>query len=87
MNFTYRGRYYLLQLGPEALGDGCNQGGTALYGTGTTAATVSRPRFDRYVVDAPPGSIGRLFDVTNKLAGAVNMGLYFTNFRVVFDVH
>lgn len=86
VNFTYQGRYYLLQLGPEALGDGCNRGGTAVYGAGTTAATVSRPRYDRYVVDAPPGSIGRLFDVTNKLAAAVNKGLYLTSLRVVFDI-
>jgi hypothetical protein len=87
IDFTYRGRYFLLQLGPEALGEGCNQGGTGLYGTGTTAATVSRPRYNRYVVDAPVGSIGRLFDITNKLAGAINKGLYYTSFRVVFDIH
>lgn len=87
VDFTYHGRYYLLQLGPEALGEGCNQGGTALYGTGTTAATVARPRYNRYIVDAPAGSIGRLFDITNKLAGAVNKGLYYTSFRVVFDIH
>lgn len=87
IDFTYQGRYYLLQLGPEALGEGCNQGGSALYGTGTTAAMVSRPRYNRYIVDAPVGSIGRLFDITNKLAGAVNKGLYYTSLRVVFDIH
>ena len=87
VDLTYHGRYYLLQLGPEALGEGCNQGGTAVYGTGTTAATVSRPRYNRYIVEAPAGSVGRLFDITNKLAGAVNKGLYYTSFRVVFDIH
>jgi hypothetical protein len=87
VDFHYQGRYYLLQLGAEAVGEGCNQGGTAVYGTGTTAATVSRPQYNLYIVDAPPGGVGRLFDITNKFAGAVNKGLYHTSFRVVFEIH
>lgn len=86
IDFTYHGRYYLLQLGPEALGEGCNRGGTALFGTGTTAVTVSRPQHNVYVVDAPVGSVGRLFDISNKIAGAVDKGLYYMNFRLVFQV-
>ncbi|HUQ19642.1 MAG TPA: hypothetical protein VM099_08515 [Gemmatimonadaceae bacterium] len=87
IDFTYGGRYYLLQLGPEALGEGCNKGGTALFGTGTTAVTMSRPQHNVYIVDAPQGSIGRLFDITNKLAGALDKGLYYMNFRLVFETH
>lgn len=87
IDFHYQGRYYLLQIGAEGIGEGCNQGGTGVYGTGTTAATVSRPQHNLYIVDAPSGSVGRLFDITNKFAGAVNKGLYYTSFRVVFEIH
>lgn len=84
-DFHYNGRYYLLQLGPEAVGTGCNEGGTAVYGTGTTQATVSRPQHNAYIVDAPDGSVARLFDITNKFAGAVNKGLYYVSFRAAFE--
>ncbi len=85
-DFNMGGHFYLLQFGPEALGTGCNQGGTSVTGVGTTAVTVTRARYNRYVVEAPPGSRARLFDVTNGLPGAVDRGLYYASFRVVFDI-
>lgn len=84
IDFARDGRYYMLQLGPEAVGEGCNKGGTAVYGRGTTAVTMSRPEHNVYIVEAPPGTVGRLFDITNKLTGAKNIGLYYTSFRAVF---
>lgn len=85
VDFTYQGRYYLLLLGREALGEGCNKPATALFTTGTSTATISRPQHNVYVIEAPEGSIGRLFDITNKIAGAVNKGLYYTSFKLVFE--
>ena len=77
MNVGFRidGRPYALQMGPQPYGH-CYSDGTAIHGTGTTPGTIQREADDRWIVDLPPRSIGRLFDNTLGDPNAVDRGLY-----------
>lgn len=81
--FTLRldGRMHKLQFGPRALGD-CNEGyATAgrVHGEGTTPLVIERVSADEFVVTAPPGSVGRLWDYSAP--PAKDLGLYRASFR------
>jgi hypothetical protein len=78
------GRYHILQMGPQPTGH-CFAEGTAIYGDGTTEAKISRPAENVYVVEAPPGSVARLFDTYHTNKHAVNKGLYHIAFRYVIQ--
>jgi hypothetical protein len=76
------GRYHILQMGPQPTSH-CFVEGTAINGLGTTRARISRPAEHVFVVEAPPGSIARLFDTYHTSKYAVDRGLYQVAFRYV----
>lgn len=78
------GRYHILQMGPQPTGH-CFVEGTAIHGEGTTMARISRTAEHRVVVEAPPGSIARLFDTFHTNKHAVDRGLYHVSFRYVIE--
>jgi len=82
LDFYINGVAHLLQMGPQPYGH-CHSAGTAVYGDGTTTGTVSHPDANSWVVDLPPGSVGRLFENRNGDPTAVNRGLYHTSLHVV----
>ena len=75
--FHLNGRYYTFQAGPARPGICYSNSTTTIYGDGTTQGTIYRATATKWVVDLPPGSIARLFDVTNTYQYAVNKGLYY----------
>jgi TonB family protein len=75
--FHLNGRYYTFQAGPARTGICYSNSTTTIYGDGTTQGTIYRATATKWVVDLPPGSIARLFDVTNTYQYAVNKGLYY----------
>ena len=76
------GVYHVLQMGPQRYGH-CFSDGSATYGDGTTRATIHRVTATEWVVDLPPGSVGRLFDIHLSAPNAVNKGLYYVSVRYV----
>lgn len=75
VGFHLNGRFHLLQIGPLPYGH-CHAGPNLVNGTGTSSATIYRASRDRWVIDLPAGSMGRLFDIANTKAYAVDKGLY-----------
>lgn len=69
-------KFHLLQMGPQPFGH-CHAGRNLVTGAATTAATIYRATATKWVVDLPPGSVGRLFDLHNTTAHAVDGGLYY----------
>lgn len=65
------GVYHVLQMGPQRYGH-CFSDGSAMFGDGTTRATIHRAGAYEWVVDLPPGSIGRLFDIHLSAPNAIN---------------
>lgn len=82
--FYLNGLAHVLQTGPFPWG-GCLADGTAIYGKGTTAGTISRPTATTWIVDLPPGSVGRLFDNHDGDRNAVNRGLYYVSLHFVIQ--
>lgn len=83
INFFRRGRYHILQFGPWALGD-CGEEyspQTKLNGRGTSAVKIQRLGPSDYRLWAEPGTLARLWDVSDKTR-ATDLGLY----RFAFDV-
>jgi hypothetical protein len=76
VSFHLDGRFHVLQFGPRPLGSCHEGGGTRVHGGGTTAGTIHRASATRWVVDLPPGSVGRLFDASHTVRHAVDKGLY-----------
>ena len=76
--FYIDGRFHLLQMGPQPWGH-CDSGRNLVTGAGTSSATISRPSATKWVVDLPAGSVGRLFDLHNTAAHAVDRGLYYVH--------
>ena len=76
VGFHINGRFHLLQIGPLPFGH-CYPGPNVVNGAGTSSGTIDRPSRDKWVIDLPAGSVGRLFDVANTKAYAVDKGLYF----------
>lgn len=76
------GAYHVLQMGPMPYGH-CVSDGTAIYGAGTTRGTIYRASADEWIVDLPPGSIGRLFDDHLGDPYAINKGLYYVSLHYV----
>lgn len=73
--FHIKGRFHILQMGPQPFGH-CHIPVTSVNGTGTSSATIFRESATKWVMDLPPGSVGRLFDLTNTTVHAVDKGLY-----------
>ena len=76
------GVYHILQMGPQRYGH-CFSDGSATYGDGTTRATIHRVTATEWIVDLPPGSVGRLFDISLSAPNAINKGLYYVSLRYV----
>lgn len=76
--FHLNGRVYLLQMGPQPYGH-CHSGPNLVNGTGTSPGTIYRASRAKWVFDLPAGSVGRLFDLSNTKAHAVDKGLYFVH--------
>ena len=85
MNVTFHinGRFHILQMGPQPYGH-CHSAPTAVFGTGTSAGTIYRASATKWVVDLPPGSVGRLFDLYNTDQYAVDKGLYY--FQLHYEI-
>lgn len=84
LSFYLNGLLHVLQVGPIPW-DFCSADGTTVHGDGTTPGTITRTSPTTWVVDLPPGSIGRLFDVHRAPSNAVNKGLYFVSFHYVVE--
>jgi hypothetical protein len=84
VGFHLDGAYHVLQMGPMRYGH-CLSDGSALDGAGTTRATIHRTTEHEWVVDLPPGSIGRLFDVHLRAPNAINKGLYYVSLHYVVN--
>ncbi len=82
VGFRINGRAHVLQMGPQPFGH-CYSDGTAIHGNGTTQGTIWREAEDKWIVDLPAGSIGRLFDNHLGDPNAVNLGLYFVSLHFV----
>lgn len=83
--FLLHGQHHVLVVDPSADGlDGpCRGDGGPASGRGTSVATISRPNATTWVVDVPPGSIGRLFDNHRENGRAINRGLYYVSLHLV----
>jgi len=84
MDFYVDGVMHVLQVGPQPYGH-CMAAGTAIYGSGTSRGTITRPLPNRWIVELPPGSIGRLFENRHGDPSAVNKGLYYISLRFVLQ--
>jgi hypothetical protein len=82
--FSINGVRHALQMGPQPLGH-CFSDGSVMHGEGTTTATIERTTETQFVVDLPPGSIGRLFDIHLGEPNAVDKGLYNVSLRYVIQ--
>jgi len=77
------GKVHIFQLGFWAMGD-CGEPysyGTKINGKGTTPVKITRHSTTSYTIEAPNGSIGRLWDVSN-LTHPVDKGLFKTGFLI-----
>jgi hypothetical protein len=54
-----------------------------MNGDGTTRATIHRVTATEWVVDLPPGSVGRLFDIHLSASNAINKGLYYVSLHYI----
>jgi DinB superfamily len=75
------GAVHVLQAGPQPVGH-CYTDRTAVDGRGTSVGTISRPDSLTWVVELPPGSVARLFDVSQRYPAAANRGLYGVSLRL-----
>jgi len=86
-DFFVNGVHHVLQMnsadpinGPCAADDG------PVFGAqGTTAATISRPNATTWIIDLPPGSVGRLVDNHRGDKNAVSKGLYYVSLHLVIQ--
>jgi HEAT repeat protein len=79
-HFRIGGHLHLLQLGDNWEGQAEAPWATGLNGRGTTNTQIVHPTRDAWIVAAPEGSIGRLWDLTDR-AHPVDRGLYKFSFR------
>jgi len=76
--FYIDGRFHLLQMGPQPWGH-CHSGMNLVTGAGTSSGTIYRASTTKWVMDLPAESVGRLFDLHNTAAHAVDRGLYYVH--------
>jgi hypothetical protein len=82
VEFHIDGVVHSIQIGPQP-GGHCFSDRTAIHGNGTSRATITRTDSTTWVIDVPPGSVGRLFDVHLSYPNAVDKGLYHVAYRYV----
>jgi hypothetical protein len=83
--FNLDGQSHVLLVGPWGPGEFNREQKTVLHGEGSTKATVRRVSNTTWIVDAPQGSIGRLWNNADK-ANPIDRGLYYVSFRVTFEI-
>jgi hypothetical protein len=84
VGFHINGVYHVLQMGPQPWGH-CWSDGTTIFGNGTSQGTIHRASEKQWIVDLPPGSIGRLFDNHLSSPNAVNKGRYYVALHFVIE--
>lgn len=82
VQFHIDGVVHALQAGPQPIGH-CYSDPPAISGQGTSRATISRPDSATWIVELPPGSVGRLYDVSLSYPHAKDRGLYRVALRFV----
>jgi hypothetical protein len=85
VEFRINGAVHVLQAGPQAVGH-CFSDGTAIHGRGASVGTITRPDSNTWVIELPPGSVARLFDVRNQYPYAIDKGLYSTSLRLTLSL-
>lgn len=81
VEFSIDGQVHALQAGPQPIGH-CFSDEPATHGRGTTTGTISHPDTDTWIVELPPGSVMRLFNVDKRYPYAVDRGLYQMSLRL-----
>ena len=86
MVFFIDGALHHLTFGPWGLGQ-CGEGyaeGGVIRGEGTTRVRITRRSEREYIVEAPAGSVGRLWDI-RRMESPMDRGLYQFSFRVQLE--
>lgn len=81
VEFPIDGAVHVLQAGPQPVGH-CFSDPTAIHGRGTSVGTITRSDSSTWVIELPPGSVARLFDVRNRYPYAIDKGLYLVSLRL-----
>jgi len=84
IEFRIDSAVYVLQAGPQPVGH-CFSDGTAVHGNGTSIGTITRADSSTWVIELPPKSVARLFDVRNQYPHAVDKGLYFVSLKLTIE--
>jgi len=82
--FYVNGVHHVLQMGPQPFNH-CFSDPPAIHGEGTSKGTILRADSTRWIVDLPPGSLGRLFDLSRGASRAVDKGLYNVSMHFVIE--
>ena len=82
VQFHINGVIHALQMGPQPIGH-CFSDPPVVHGRGTTQGTILRADTTTWIVELPPGSIGRLWDVHLGYSHAIDKGLYRVSLRFV----
>jgi hypothetical protein len=82
--FYINGVHHVLQMGPQPFNH-CFSDPPAIHGEGTSKATILRADSTRWIVDLPPGSVGRLFDLSHGASRAVDKGLYSVSMHFIVE--
>jgi hypothetical protein len=82
VQFHINGVVHALQMGPQPIGH-CFSDPPAVHGRGTSSGTIFRADSTTWIVDLPPGSIGRLYDVSLSYPHAVDKGLYYVSLHFI----
>lgn len=75
---------YVLQMGPQPFNH-CFADPPTIHGRGTSRGTILRANTTKWIVDVPPGSVARLFDVSHGTSHAVDKGLYDVSMHFVIE--
>jgi hypothetical protein len=75
---------YVLQMGPQPFNH-CFADPPTINGRGTSRGTILRADSMKWIVDVPPGSVARLFDVSHGTSHAVDKGLYDVSMHFVIE--
>jgi hypothetical protein len=82
IEFVHGGRPLMLQFGEWGQGQ-YNERAPAVQGHGTSSAMIRRPSATEWIVTAPRGSVGRLWDVADP-ERPMDLGLYAFTFAIRF---
>ena len=88
IEFYINGKFHMLKFGYWSLGD-CGEwyaSGGNVNGAGTTSVKITRHTPTSYTIEAPKGSVGRLWDIDNRTK-PIDKGLYESGFIIHVDTH